>query len=65
MHSFDYDPQSVACTQELKRRYFAEDEQWIIEEGSVLDRNYLSRLGRFDVVYSWACCTTPVRCGMP
>ena len=53
VHSFDYDPQSVACTQELKRRYFAEDEQWIIEEGSVLDRNYLSRLGRFDVVYSW------------
>src|SRR5215203_6429280 len=22
VHSFDYDPRSVACTQELKRRYF-------------------------------------------
>src|ERR1700694_2063512 len=24
VHSFDYDPQSVACTDELKRRYFAD-----------------------------------------
>jgi SAM-dependent methyltransferase len=53
VHSFDFDPQSVACTQELKKRYLAEDERWIIEEGSVLDRDYLSRLGQFDLVYSW------------
>jgi len=26
VHSFDYDPQSVACTAELKRRYFEGDE---------------------------------------
>jgi 2-polyprenyl-6-hydroxyphenyl methylase/3-demethylubiquinone-9 3-methyltransferase len=51
--SFDYDSQSVACTVELKRRYFAEDERWAIQEGSVLDREYLLRLGQFDVVYSW------------
>jgi 2-polyprenyl-3-methyl-5-hydroxy-6-metoxy-1,4-benzoquinol methylase len=53
VHSFDYDPKSVACTQELKRRYFPGDSQWLIEEGSVLDREYLARLGPFDVVYSW------------
>lgn len=53
VRSFDYDPQSVACTRELKRRYFPEDEQWIIEEGSILDRTYLSRLGQFEIVYSW------------
>lgn len=53
VHSFDYDPQSVACTAELKQRYFADDIQWIVEEGSVLDRDYLTRLGQFDVVYSW------------
>lgn len=53
VHSFDYDPKSVACTRELKRRYFPEDSQWIIEEGSVLDRDYLTQLGQFDVVYSW------------
>lgn len=53
VHSFDYDPASVACTQELKRRYFLGDEGWSIEEGSVLDREYLEGLGGFDVVYSW------------
>jgi 2-polyprenyl-6-hydroxyphenyl methylase/3-demethylubiquinone-9 3-methyltransferase len=53
VHSFDYDPQSVACTRELRQRFFPSDSQWIVEEGSVLDWDYLSRLGRFDVVYSW------------
>ena len=28
VYSFDYDPQSVACTAELRRRYFPDDEQW-------------------------------------
>ena len=51
--SFDYDPKSVACTLELKRRYFPEDTQWVIEESSVLDKAHLSRIGKFDVVYSW------------
>ncbi|MBX6392111.1 MAG: 50S ribosomal protein L11 methyltransferase, partial [Burkholderiales bacterium] len=52
VHSFDYDPQSVACTSELKRRYFPDDPQWLVEQGSVLDRPYLDQLGRFDIVYS-------------
>lgn len=53
VHSFDYDPESVACTMELRRRYFSEDSDWTVEEGSVLDANYLHSLGKFDVVYSW------------
>lgn len=53
VHSFDYDPQSVACATELRRRYFPADERWVIEEGSALDTDYLRRLGAFDVVYSW------------
>ena len=53
VHSFDYDPQSVACTEELKRRYCAGAANWTIEQGSVLDPSYLSRQGQFDVVYSW------------
>lgn len=53
VHSFDYDPQSVACTAELRRRYFSGDPDWIIEENSALDANYLKSLGTFDVVYSW------------
>jgi SAM-dependent methyltransferase len=53
VHSFDYDPKSVACTRELKRRYFRDDESWTIDEASVLDADYLRRQGAFDVVYSW------------
>jgi 2-polyprenyl-3-methyl-5-hydroxy-6-metoxy-1,4-benzoquinol methylase len=51
--SFDYDPQSVACTRELKNRYFENDNDWIVESGSVLDKKYVNSLGKFDVVYSW------------
>ncbi len=54
VHSFDYDPQSVATTRELKRRYFPDDDEgWKIEEGSALDREYIESLGKFDIVYSW------------
>jgi len=53
VHSFDFDLRSVACAQELKRRYFPEDEAWHIEEGSILDGEYVERLGQFDIVYSW------------
>lgn len=53
VRSFDYDPQSVECTGELKRRYFDGDADWRVERGSVLDRDYLGGLGSFDVVYSW------------
>lgn len=53
VHSFDYDPHSVACTAELRRRYFSSDPGWTVEEGSALDADYLKSLGTFDVVYSW------------
>jgi 2-polyprenyl-3-methyl-5-hydroxy-6-metoxy-1,4-benzoquinol methylase len=53
VHSFDYDPQSVACTSELRRRFFPGDAAWIVERGSALDASYIRTLGVFDVVYSW------------
>ena len=53
VHSFDFDPQSVACTSELRRRYYSGDAEWVVERGSALDAKYLESLGRFDVVYSW------------
>jgi 2-polyprenyl-3-methyl-5-hydroxy-6-metoxy-1,4-benzoquinol methylase len=53
VHSFDYDPMSVACTMALRRRYFPNDSRWRVDEGSILDRSYLQTLGAFDVVYSW------------
>jgi 2-polyprenyl-6-hydroxyphenyl methylase/3-demethylubiquinone-9 3-methyltransferase len=53
VHSFDYDPKSVACALELRRRFFPADARWTVEEGSALDPTFLATLGQFDVVYSW------------
>jgi len=53
VHSFDFDPLSVACTAELQRRFAAGDPRWRVEQGSALDPAYLARLGAFDLVYSW------------
>jgi len=53
VHSFDYDPQSVACTTELRERYFKDDKDWKVERASALDPAYLATLGQFDIVYSW------------
>jgi 2-polyprenyl-6-hydroxyphenyl methylase/3-demethylubiquinone-9 3-methyltransferase len=51
--SFDYDPSSVGCALELKRRYCPDDPDWRVEQGSAIDPGYLASLGQFDVVYSW------------
>lgn len=51
--SFDYDPQSVNCAAGLRRRYFPDDPDWVIERGSALDRHFMEQLGTFDIVYSW------------
>jgi 2-polyprenyl-6-hydroxyphenyl methylase/3-demethylubiquinone-9 3-methyltransferase len=51
--SFDQDLQSVACTHELRRRYCPGDPAWRIEQGSVLDEAFMTRLGTFDVIYAW------------
>ncbi|MDR2547830.1 MAG: methyltransferase [Lachnospiraceae bacterium] len=51
--SFDYDPQSVACAHELKRRYFPDDDNWTISEGNILEEEFLTALDEYDIVYSW------------
>ncbi len=53
VHSFDYDPYSVDCTRELKQRFFPSAKNWTIGYGSVLDAEYLRKLGQWDIVYSW------------
>jgi SAM-dependent methyltransferase len=53
VHSFDFDPKSVACTRELRKNYFNDDDSWKIEEGSALDVDFMKSLPQFDVVYSW------------
>jgi SAM-dependent methyltransferase len=51
--SFDYDPNSVACTKSLRDRFYAGDDNWQVTAGSVLDSKFVKSLGQFDIVYSW------------
>src|SRR6185503_10418524 len=53
VHSFDFDPKSVACTRELRKNYFGDDDSWQIQEASALDTNFMNSLGQYDIVYSW------------
>jgi 2-polyprenyl-6-hydroxyphenyl methylase/3-demethylubiquinone-9 3-methyltransferase len=53
VRSFDFDEQSVWATQALKERFASSDEGWRIEHGSVLDAEYMKRIGCWDIVYSW------------
>lgn len=53
VHSFDFDSNSFNCTKELKRRYYENDDNWTVEQGSALDKTYVESLGKFDIVYSW------------
>ena len=53
VHSFDFDADSVRCTQTLREKYFPGDADWTVESGSILDKEYTDRLGTFDIVYSW------------
>lgn len=52
VHSFDIDENSVSTTQRL-RTAAGNPANWKIDQGSALDASYLSRLGLFDIVYSW------------
>ena len=51
--SFDFDLDSVRCTEALRERFAPGDHHWRVLQGSVLDPQFLSSLGTFDVVYSW------------
>jgi SAM-dependent methyltransferase len=53
VHSFDFDRASVACTRELKRRFFPTAGSWSIEYGDAVDPSYTERLGSFDIVCAW------------
>jgi 2-polyprenyl-6-hydroxyphenyl methylase/3-demethylubiquinone-9 3-methyltransferase len=51
--SFDYDPESVRCTAQLRERFFPGDPDWQVLQGSVLDRSFMESIPPHDVVYSW------------
>lgn len=52
IHSFDYDPDSVEATRTLQSSS-ASAYDWTVEQGSLTDTDYLSKLGQFDTIYSW------------
>ena len=51
--SFDVDFESVACAEEMRRRFAEPGAAWTVVAGSLLDESFLAGLGEFDVVYSW------------
>jgi len=51
--SFDYDQDSVNCTKYLKEKYASNDERWTVDQGSVLDKRFLKKFGKVDILYSW------------
>tara|TARA_A100001035_G_C27720674_1_gene471750 strand:+ start:281 stop:1096 length:816 start_codon:yes stop_codon:yes gene_type:complete len=53
VHSFDYDIDSVSCTKSLKAKFVPTDNTWEIEQGDILNSDYINALGKFDYVYSW------------
>jgi 2-polyprenyl-3-methyl-5-hydroxy-6-metoxy-1,4-benzoquinol methylase len=48
--AFDYDPDSVATSIDVRDRYGA---TYPVMQGSALDADFVTGLGTFDVVYSW------------
>jgi len=53
VRSFDYDQDSVDCALFLKEKFKISHDRWSIQQGSVLDKNFLKQFGQVDIVYSW------------
>lgn len=50
--SFDFDPFSVECCKYFHKKA-NNPKNWEVYPGSILDKNFISKLGKFDIVYSW------------
>lgn len=53
LHSFDYDANSVAATRYVREQAGNPANWATVEQGSVLDESYMTKLPQFDFVYSW------------
>jgi 2-polyprenyl-3-methyl-5-hydroxy-6-metoxy-1,4-benzoquinol methylase len=53
VHSFDYDPDSVKSTLELRHKWCGEDPAWTVDTGSILDRSFVEGIGKYDIVYAY------------
>ncbi|MDI1355068.1 MAG: class I SAM-dependent methyltransferase [bacterium] len=52
LFSFDYDKNSVAATTSVWEKA-GRPENWKVDHGSVLDKDYMDKLDKYDLVYSW------------
>jgi SAM-dependent methyltransferase len=52
VRSFDYDSHSVDAALRFVNLE-GEPPDWVVTPGSILDRQFVGSLGRFDIVYSW------------
>ena len=52
VHGFDYDINSVTATNYV-RTQAGNPSNWTVEQGSVLDDEFMDRLPQYDMVYSW------------
>jgi len=50
--SIELDPFSAQCANYLKSKV-KNPERWKIYQGSILDKTFISKIGRYDIVYSW------------
>ncbi len=50
--SFDYDKHSVTATTSQWEKN-GKPSNWTVMQGSILDKEYINQLGKFDLVYSW------------
>lgn len=53
IYSFDYDIDSVKSTIYTKDKNKITNDNWVIQQGDILNDNYVKSLGKFDIVYSW------------
>jgi len=51
--SFDFDPDSVACTRALKEKYAKGSNRWTVQHGDVLSDAFMKTLEPASIVYSW------------
>jgi len=52
VYSFDFDMESIAAARFVKEQAGSLD-NWSVEQGSILDDDFVSRMPQFDLVYAW------------
>ena len=51
--SVDIDDSSIECAKFLRKKYDISEDIWEIRKWSILDKQFVSSLWTFDIVYSW------------